>query len=518
MADLTEKQVLQQWTEYVENIRKSTALLNGETDEQKKRRIKELEADPELWFKYYFPKYSYAEPADFHKAATKRVLNNLEWYEVRAWSRELAKSTRTMMEMLYLLLTKKKRYLLLISNTEDNAERLLAPYRANLEGNQRIINDYGEQKLPGSWTGTEFTTRTGAGFRALGWGQSPRGTRNEEIRPDIILFDDIDTDEECRNSETIKVKWDWIEKAAIPTRSISVQTTIIFCGNIIAEDCSITRAAKVAKKMDIVNIRDEYGKSTWPQKNTEEMIDAVLSTVTYSTQQQEYFNNPIREGQTFEQMKWGKCPPISSLPFVVVYADPSTSNKDRPSIKSKNANSSKAIVLVGSKDGHTYYVYKAWVKHTGSSKFIDALFAFKQHVIQHGAKADYTFIENNTLQDSYYEQVFKPLISQRNEQLGNILGVLPDDRKKPDKFIRIESNLEPLNSHGKLILNEDEKDDPDMKVLETQFKSCSPNSKTMDGPDAVEGAYVQIRDRIKVSDDKTKGVKTFARQPNKNRV
>ena len=154
----------------------------------------------------------------------------------------------------------------------------------------------------------------------------------------------------------------------------------------------------------------------------------------------------------------------------------------------------------------------------GCSKFIDALFAFKQHVIQHGAKADYTFIENNTLQDSYYEQVFKPLISQRNEQLGNILGVLPDDRKKPDKFIRIESNLEPLNSHGKLILNEDEKDDPDMKVLETQFKSCSPNSKTMDGPDAVEGAYVQIRDRIKVSDDKTKGVKTFARQPNKNRV
>ena len=35
----------------------------------------------------------------------------------------------------------KKRYVLLISNSLDNATRLLMPYRANLEQNKRLIQD-----------------------------------------------------------------------------------------------------------------------------------------------------------------------------------------------------------------------------------------------------------------------------------------------------------------------------------------------------------------------------------------
>lgn len=36
--------------------------------------------------------------------------------------------------------------MLLISNSADNAERLLLPFMANFEENQRIIQDYGQQK------------------------------------------------------------------------------------------------------------------------------------------------------------------------------------------------------------------------------------------------------------------------------------------------------------------------------------------------------------------------------------
>lgn len=68
------------------------------------------------------------------------------WYEVRAWSRELAKSARAMMEIIKLALTRRVRNVLLISNSQDNAQRLLLPFMANLEENQRIIQDYGTQK------------------------------------------------------------------------------------------------------------------------------------------------------------------------------------------------------------------------------------------------------------------------------------------------------------------------------------------------------------------------------------
>ena len=260
----TDKQIDELWQEYAENIRSSTSVDLKETPQEKKKRITKLEAEPEEWFKYYFPKFAYAPAAPFHKKATKRVLNNPEWYEVRNWSRELAKSTRTMMEVFYLTLTGKKRFVMMISNSYDNAVRLLMPYKANLEFNSRIINDYGMQQRSGQWEDGEFGTRKKVLFRAVGAGQSPRGAKNDEVRPDIILFDDTDTDEECRNTDSITKKWKWIEEAAIGTRSISQPTLILFCGNIIAKDCCVVRAAAFADHTDIVNIRTDAGVSTWP--------------------------------------------------------------------------------------------------------------------------------------------------------------------------------------------------------------------------------------------------------------
>lgn len=496
MAEITNKQALQIWNDFVENIRKSTALLTGETEAQQRRRMGLLEADPELWFRYYFPQYCYAEAADFHKKATKRILNNLEWYEVRAWSRELAKSTRTMMEVLYLCLTAKKKYVLMISNSFDNAERLLMPFKGNLEANQRIIHDYGHQELPGSWTSSEFTTRKGVAFRALGAGQSPRGTRNEEARPDVILFDDLDTDEDCRNPEIIEKKWRWIEDAAIGTRSLSKNTSIIFCGNIIAKDCCVVRAQEFADKTDIINIRDAEGKSTWPQKNTEEHIDRVLSQKSYLSVQREYYNNPIEDGTVFKEITYGKCPPLKSLPFAVVYADPSPSNKDRPTSRAKVQNSCKAVVIIGYAN-LKFYVYKAFVDVTTNSTFVGWLYATHKYI---GDKTQpYIFIENNGLQNPFYEQVLLPLIFEMGAANGGVIGVTPDDRDKPDKYFRIEGTLEPLNRMGLLIFNEDEKEDPNMKRLEAQFKSVSANSKTMDGPDAVEGGVHKVKNMIAIA-------------------
>lgn len=513
MAEYTDKQALSIWTDYVDNIRKQTALFTGETEEQQQRRIKMLEADPELWFKYYFPQYCYAEPADFHKKATKRIMNNPEWYEVRNWSRELAKDVRTMMEVLYLMLTKKKFYCLMTSNSADAATNFLKPYKGNLEGNQRIINDYGVQEMPGSWSAGEFITRKGAAFLAVGAGQSPRGTRNEEKRPDILIINDVDTDEDCRNADTIEKKWSWIEKALIGTRSISKPTLIIFLGNIIAEDCCVVRANKTADFVHVVNIRDEYGKSSWPQKNTEEHIDRVLSTISYNAQQQEYFNNPIDEGKVFKEMTYSKCPPFNKFPFIVVYADPSPSNRDRPGVKAKVQNSCKAVVICGCYQ-EKYYVLKCWVDNTTNANFIDWLYAARQ-IIENKTQV-YFLIENNTLQDPFYEQVLLPLIFQKGRETKQpVLGITPDDRKKPDKYFRIEGNLEPLNRLGFLLLNSDEKENPHMQRLEAQFKSVSANSKTMDGPDAVEGAVHIIKNKISLV--AANAIKVFKKPANAKR-
>ena len=512
----TPKEWKTRWRLLVKEIIESTYIDENETQEDQYARIERLEADPEEWFKYYFPRFAYAPPAAFHKEATKRVLENKEWCEVRLWSRELAKSTRTMMEVMYLTLVGhimeqttqnirdnevvrlRKRYVVLVSNSLDNAIRLLMPYKANLEYNKRIIQDYGVQEQAGTWEMSEFTTQRGIAFRAIGAGQSPRGARNEEVRPDIILFDDVDTDADCLNREIVAKRWRWIEEAAIGTRSISAPTTIIFCGNRIAADCSIERDTRIADHVETVNIRDEKGRSSWPEKNNELDIDRVLGQKSYAAQQKEYFNNPLTEGSVFKQMAYKPAKQLREYEILVCYTDPSY----------KDTNDYKATVLVGKADGE-YHVIKCYLNQATTAEMIQWHYNIMDYVS--GCNC-YFFMEEVFMQDVIIKEV-----SDAGRRTGRTIPISGDRRKKPDKFMRIESLLEPLHRNGQLYFSASEKDNPHMQRLAEQFIAFAPGSHAHDdGPDAVEGAIWKITEK---SGAKEKGgFYSVAKPVNDNRL
>jgi len=494
---LSKSQYQALWDQFKENIGNSTPVDVSETTDQKRERIKKLEKLPEAWFKYYFPDFATAEPAAFHKTATRRIMDNPEWYEIRCWSRELAKSTRSMMEDLYLLLTKKKKYKILVSCTYDSAELLMLPYKVNLESNQRIINDYGKQEKIGSWETGDITTKTDFKIKAFGAGQKPRGTRKNSVRPDIIEFDDFDTDELCQNAELVEKAWLWANKAVIGTRSISKPTLIRWNGNMIAEDCCIIRAQAFANHVDIINIRDKAGNSSWPEKNSEADIKRVLEIQPISTQESEYFNNPYTVGKVFKEITYGSVPALSKFQFLVTYADPATSNKDKD--KGMGKRSFKAVILIGCLN-QVFYVIKCFVDQMNNNDFVDCFYALETYV-EEQCKGKYkpqlySYIENNTLQEPFFDQVFKPLFFTKSQQYRRLISIIGDDRKKPDKFVRIEGTLEPLNRLGFLIFNMKEKESPHMIRLESQMKSVNPKSTTMDGPDALEGGVFVTKTKI----------------------
>ena len=482
----TDREYYEAWMQFCANYRDSTPIDTSESKAEQMKRIQSLEDDPERWFSYYFPLFCSAPPAKFHKAATRRLMSHSEWYEVRAWSRELAKSSRSMMEICYLAMTGKVHNVLLVSNSHDNAEDLLLPFKAFFEANQRLIHDYGEQQRIGNWKSDKFCIRHGCAFRALGWGESPRGTRNNERRPDFILIDGLDTDEECRNEDVMKNKTNWVEQALIGTRSISNPTRILVNGNIIHEQCAVKAMGEKADRFDIINIRDQTGHSTWPEKNSEADIDRVLSLISYESAQKEYFNNPMDGGDTFKALKTGKAPRLDSCQ-VLIYCDPSTSNKDRTS------GSDKAVGIIAKK-GFDYYIVKAAVDTMSNAHFVDVLFDFYLYCRQHKAQNVKAYIENNTLQDPFYEQVLLPLIYQQGNASNVFLPVTPDTRKKPEKWSRIEGTLEPINRLGHLIFNEAETDEPGMKRLMAQFRNASRKQRKLDGVDMVEGGVFLLNE------------------------
>lgn len=67
----------------------------------------------------------------------------------------------------------------------------LADLQAELEYNQRLIADFGTQKNVGDWQQGEFSTTGGVKWFAVGRGQSPRGLKKQEQRPDYIVIDDL---------------------------------------------------------------------------------------------------------------------------------------------------------------------------------------------------------------------------------------------------------------------------------------------------------------------------------------
>ncbi len=479
---MNEKQLYKDWELFRINLLKETPL-EFELPEVKIKRIAKL-VEPgnyEAFFKYYFPNYCYAPPASFHKKASKRLIETDNIYEVRAWSRELAKSARTMLEVMYLALTGKVKNVILISASNKSAVNLLNPYRINFEINQRIINDFGDQKGL-KWEEGHFVTRCNVAFSAFGAGESPRGTRNEDIRPDVVIFDDIDTDEEVRNPARIKTKWDWIEQAVMPTVSVSKNKRIIFCGNIIGKDTCITRASVFADHYEIVNIRDKNGNSTWPEKNTENAIDHTLSKISYRSGQKEYFNNPISEGTVFKEVNWKRCEPLGKYQFLVCYTD--------PSFKDSKKNDFKATVLIGMyKD--EFHVLKAYIDQTSTRKMVEWHYDIEAHV--NGKTAVYYYMEANFIQDILLNEFDTYAVEK-----GKLIPIRGDERSKPDKFTRIESNLEPLMTRGKLWFDEREKDNPNMKRLEEQFLLLEPGSRAHDdGPDAVEGGVWIINNKLR---------------------
>lgn len=486
-----DRDALKDWEAFKESIRNATPVDPTLSPADIEKHRKELEKNVIAWILFFFPKYARYPFAPFQIKAILRIIAHGEWYEVLSWARELAKSTIVMFIVMYLTLTGKKKNVLLVSSSKDNAVRLLAPYRANLEANQRIIAYYGQQANLGNWTEDEFITKGGAAFRALGKGQSPRGSRNEEIRPDVLLVDDYDTDESVRNPDMVAKEWEWYEHALYPTRSTSEDTLILWAGNIIADDCCVVRAGRMADHHDVINIRmvdirrpdpkNDYrdGKSVWPEKNSEERIDRILAQISTRAAMGEYFNYPAKEGEVFTEMKFGKVPPLKKFPFLVAYGDPAPG-------ENKKTRSSTKTVWLGGMIGDRLYVIRGFLDRGLNSEYIDWFAVLKKYV--GGQTNVYLVQENNSLQDPFFRQVFKPLVAKKRREENIDLNIIPDEERKTDKATRIEANLEPMNREGRLILNEAEKDDPHMKRLVDQFMLFTLQLKfPADGPDCIEG-------------------------------
>lgn len=502
------KKIIVAFEDLLSNIESSTPLDLRETKAQKQERIQHLLGNYEAFCNYYFPEYCYAPFAHFHKAIQADIVEHSNNIFLEQWSRGFAKSTHFGLFLpLFLKFNGLLNGMIVGSNTQDLAAEKLADIQANLQANKRIINDFGEQMSYGNWEDGLFKTKDDVAFYGFGKAQTPRGVRFKWKRPNYGLVDDLNMARSLKNIDIALEDMKWVLeelKPALWTR----QWWLVVAQNKF-HDATVTSLLEDDEEVKTVvhriNIVDEAGKSNWKENPdfSEEAIQELQETEGAGFIR-ERMNTPFEEGKTFKAewlREWVDCKNIKYDNVLIHYLD--------PSYKSSDKSDYKAWILLGKKNLY-YDVICAWVrKETSTEMWRHAYYIDSQKLTKNEITIKHC-MEGNFIQ----EEMHKKELERVEEEEGRALRLSYDNRKKGDKFERIET-LQPLFKRGLIRFNSHFIANNDMKLLRTQLLAIEKGSRINDdGPDALEGA-IWMADKNKVR--KKDGIRSGKYQKSKKR-
>jgi len=182
------------------------------------------------WLAQHFAAYTTAPFAERH-------IRYWEWLtalhpgvrpspRVDVWSRGSGKSTTIELGCAYLGAQREpiRHYVLYVSETQAQANKHVQAVARMLEklGVGRALNEYGSSK---GWRHTEIRTANGFNVTAFGLDSGMRGVKLDEFRPDVILFDDIDSRHDT--AETTRKKIDVITTTVLPAGSTDCAVIVV---------------------------------------------------------------------------------------------------------------------------------------------------------------------------------------------------------------------------------------------------------------------------------------------------
>lgn len=208
------------------------------------------------WLRELFPAYV-THPFGPHHEAFWDWVDSLESGTkprpfVALWPRGGAKSTSAELACVYLGARQTRSYVWYVSSTQEKADKHVQNIGGLLESKalerhnpalaSRKVGKYGHSK---GWRRNRLKTASGLTVDALGLDTGVRGAKDEERRPDMIIFDDVD--EKHDTPKTVQKKIDILTTSILPAGSSDC--AVLFIQNVI-HDGSI--ADKLARDADFL--------------------------------------------------------------------------------------------------------------------------------------------------------------------------------------------------------------------------------------------------------------------------
>ena len=209
-------------------------------------------ADPVHGYEYfvqnYFPHYVRSpHKSQLHEylfeilpAALRRKDDALE---AAAAPRGEAKSTMvTQLFSLWCIVTGQKHYIVIVMDSIDQAYPMLEAIKAELEFNPRLKTDFPEACGQGRvWQSGTAVTANDVKIQVAGSGKKLRGLRHGPFRPDLVILDDIENDEQVRNPDQRAKLTEWLKKTVLHLGGVGQKFDVVYIGTILHYDSVLNR-------------------------------------------------------------------------------------------------------------------------------------------------------------------------------------------------------------------------------------------------------------------------------------
>lgn len=280
------------------------------------------------------------------------------------------------------------RNVMIVGSSEKRAVERLRAIKHELLGNNLITNIFGNMQGP-TWNEERIELSNGIVMQAVGRGQSLRGVKHLDARPDLCIADDIE-DEECVATEWAREKtMIWFNNVLLPAMDPDYRIRVI--GTPLHPESVLMKISKEpdwkTRTYPIQYINDSgITESSWPDRFPLDKIEEMRSSSARLGQltqfMQEYMcvaENP--ETKPFKSEMIRIEPIVRTWQSVYAMLDPA---------RTVNQKSAHTGCVVWSWINNRLVIWEAWGKFLMPDEIVQELFRINEeyHPIQLGIERD----------------------------------------------------------------------------------------------------------------------------------
>lgn len=495
--------------------------------------------DFQLFATYYFPHIFTAPLCHFHektfKDAQKMILNfdGIHNKFVRGAPRGHGKSRIiSVVFPLWCICYGYRKNIMLIADTITQSKEYIQTIKAELEDNAALRRDFGNLVGEERWREDEIITANDIHVISKSSGQSLRGSSYKNIRPEVVILDDLENDENVETETQRQKLYNWFMKVLMPIGN--TRTVFMYVGSVLHYESLLFKVLtdprfnewdRVLYKavnefsdsplwkeweeifLDLSNPNASDDAKAFFDKNQKEMMDGVdimwdgrefeiFSTQKLSYEEKmekskalwyyklmvlklqdddafnsEYQNNPMTEDSRIFKEEWIKQNYYTTLPpMKEIYGA-----VDLSMGKSRRGDTS-AIIFLGRGVDNFLYILDSSIERRSPDVIIKDILGF---IDKYDGRLDGFIVETNV-----FQEFFATTLKTMALDMGYYVNWIETRSTSVDnKAIRIRS-LAPKIKQGFIKFNEGH------RSLISQLKNFPKDHD--DGPDTLERLVTQM--------------------------